>query len=533
VGVVLVGLLAVAGAAVATGRVGYVVTDGVSMQPSYHTGDLVVVVRSASYHKGEIVEYDGSLNGHLVVLHRIVGGDANGFVIKGDNNQSTDPIHPRADQIIGRAVLHIPKIGAAVTSPIARSLVLLAVLALFGALIVKPSPRPGATHGSRRASDQSKAVWKTLLALDLIVLSAVVVAFGMSSASTPSVAAAYTQTGVLTYHAKTPVSNTYPTGQVATGDPVFTKLVNRLDVTFHYTTNAPAAAVHGTVRLDAVLSTGSGWHTSLPLVAPTQLTAGEAHMTSILDLSRIQALAASVAKASGVWIGTIDVAVTASGTITVGSATPAAYSTQLPLQLTPVELTLSGATTGPSPLGPAVVSTTRLIPASPMHHSNGVSHQIRLALLALLLLAVAGTAVVWPGPGAADDDDGSRLVRTAAIGIHVADSTTQIQLADRTALHQVALRLGVAIVPRPGRLGMRVRSERPVLGCHRSTTEPGGHPSQWKPGPGTRHDIAAQAMSGPAGPHVRQGEHNLPGPVHGPHRGEQHGGLSSQMSTRR
>ena len=375
------------------------------------------MARSASYHKGEIVEYDGSLNGHLVILHRIVGGDAHGFVIKGDNNQSIDPTHPRADQVIGRAVLHLPKIGAAVKSPITRSLVLFAVLALFGALIVKPSPRSGATHGSRRASDHRNTVWKALLVVDLIVLAAVGVAFGISNASTPPAAAAYTQTAVLTYQAKTPVSNTYPTGQVATGDPVFTKLLNRLDVTFHYTTNAPAAAVHGTVRLDAVLSTGSGWHTSLPLVAPTPLTAGEAHMTSILDLSRIQALAASVAKASGVWIGTIDVAVTASGTITVGSATPAAYSTQLPLQLTPVELTLSGATTNPSPQGPAVVSTTpRLIPASPIHHSNGVSHQIRLALLALLLLAVAGTAVVWPSPGTATTTMGTDSCEPRPLG---------------------------------------------------------------------------------------------------------------------
>jgi signal peptidase I len=409
VGIVLVGLLALGGWAVVTGRVGYVVTDGVSMQPSYHTGDLVLVARSSNYRVGQIVEYDGGPNGHLAILHRIVGGDAHGFVIKGDNNQSIDPTHPRADQVIGRAVLHIPKIGAAVKSPITRSLVLFAILALLGGLIVKPSPRPGSTHGSRRASHQSNTVWKTLLIVDLIVLAAVGVAFGMSNASTPPAPAAYTQTAVLTYQAKTPVSNTYPTGQVATGDPVFTKLLNRLDVTFHYTTNAPAATVHGTVRLDAVLSTSSGWHTSLPLVAPTQLTAGEAYLTSILDLSRIQALAASVAIASGVSIGTIDIAVTGSGTITVGSATPAAYSTQLPLQLTPVELTLSGATPNPSPQGPAVVSTTRLIPASPMHPSNGVSHEIRLALLALLLLAVAGTAVVWPSPG--DDDDDEDIAR--------------------------------------------------------------------------------------------------------------------------
>src|ERR1700677_422474 len=80
------GLVLLGAAAVVTGRVGYVVTDGISMEPLYHTGDLVVISPASSYHVGEIVAYHGDLDGHLVVLHRIVGGNAtSGFLMKGDN----------------------------------------------------------------------------------------------------------------------------------------------------------------------------------------------------------------------------------------------------------------------------------------------------------------------------------------------------------------------------------------------------------------------------------------------------------------
>ena len=58
--------------AVATGRVGYVTTNGVSMNPVYYQGDLVVVARADSYKIGQIVAYRLPAK-HLVVLHRITG----------------------------------------------------------------------------------------------------------------------------------------------------------------------------------------------------------------------------------------------------------------------------------------------------------------------------------------------------------------------------------------------------------------------------------------------------------------------------
>src|SRR3954468_1305142 len=107
---VILGVTAIAVWAVATDRIGYVVTHGVSMNPVYYQGDLVFVVKADSYHVGEIAAYHSTTTGET--LHRIIGGDGTtGYTFKGDNNTSTDTDHPTADKLIGHAVLHVPKGG--------------------------------------------------------------------------------------------------------------------------------------------------------------------------------------------------------------------------------------------------------------------------------------------------------------------------------------------------------------------------------------------------------------------------------------
>lgn len=446
-GLVLVGVVLLLAGAFATGRVGYVATNGISMEPTYHAGDLVVLLRSGTYHHGQIVAYHGGPGGKVEVLHRIVGGDATGFAIKGDNNQSTDPTHPRADQIIGRAVLHVPQLGGIVGSPVTKGLALLALLALIGFLVKKPAPLPGAAYGSRRASDRSTTGWKSFLVTDLVLLVLVGLTFGFVSPAPPPAVTPHNQTGTLSYSASPPVSDVYPTGVVATGDPVFVKLLSAVGVAFHYSTDAPAEQASGTVRLDAAVSTSSGWHTTLPLTAETPLVNGAADVTGTLDLTRIQTLATDVAKATGVGAGSITVDVTGAATVTVGSAKPVDASFVLPLQLSAMVLSLgSSAKTEPTQQGPAVTSTTALTPAAPApaKQSKSPASKIRLVLLILLLLSAAATAVVWPaGSG---DDNKVVVVRTPTLDIQIAESTTLIQVPDRRALIGVALNLGATLV---------------------------------------------------------------------------------------
>jgi signal peptidase I len=100
------------------GPAGYALIHGTSMNPLYHTGDIVIVHRQAHYHVGEIVAYivpKGTAGAGAQVIHRLIGGNENnGFVVQGDNRTAPDVWQPTRKQIVGTAWLHIPKAGAAV-----------------------------------------------------------------------------------------------------------------------------------------------------------------------------------------------------------------------------------------------------------------------------------------------------------------------------------------------------------------------------------------------------------------------------------
>jgi len=94
------------------GRAGWVLVDGTSMLPHYHTGDLVLVERRSTYHVGQVIAYripKGDPMAGAQVIHRIVGGDAtHGFVVQGDNRTAPDIWHPKPQDIVGAKLLRIP-----------------------------------------------------------------------------------------------------------------------------------------------------------------------------------------------------------------------------------------------------------------------------------------------------------------------------------------------------------------------------------------------------------------------------------------
>lgn len=83
-----------------------------SMQPAINAGDIVVIREQPSeqYKLGDVATY---LDGTTAFTHRIVGKEAGGFILKGDNNNVSDDIVPR-EQFLGKVVLRIPKAGLAV-----------------------------------------------------------------------------------------------------------------------------------------------------------------------------------------------------------------------------------------------------------------------------------------------------------------------------------------------------------------------------------------------------------------------------------
>jgi signal peptidase len=135
--------------------VSYVVVSGHSMEPTFHTGDVVLLMRSAAYRKGEIVGYEvpkGGPGAGLIIIHRIVGGNAReGFIMRGDNKEFADPWRPRPRDIVGTERLMVPKVG--LLSRYARSPLGLALLAGFITVAVALGGGGGAAAASavRRA----------------------------------------------------------------------------------------------------------------------------------------------------------------------------------------------------------------------------------------------------------------------------------------------------------------------------------------------------------------------------------------------
>lgn len=97
------------------GPADYIVVSGTSMLPTFKPGDLVVVRRARSYHRGDVVTYrvpHAQPGAGARVIHRIVGGSpSTGFVTKGDNNGYTDLWRPKRSDVVGRRWVAVPGFG--------------------------------------------------------------------------------------------------------------------------------------------------------------------------------------------------------------------------------------------------------------------------------------------------------------------------------------------------------------------------------------------------------------------------------------
>ena len=127
-----------------------VVVSG-SMSGAIEINDMVICHREKSYAPGDVITFE---SGSSVVTHRIVKETEDGFVTKGDANNTADlePVLP--EQVIGRVVLVVPQIGqliAFLKTPLGMTcLVLLGiVLIAFPTLTerVREKKTGGKNHG--------------------------------------------------------------------------------------------------------------------------------------------------------------------------------------------------------------------------------------------------------------------------------------------------------------------------------------------------------------------------------------------------
>jgi signal peptidase I len=137
------------------GRASYVLVSGHSMDPRYHTGDLVLVEKQASYRPGQVIAYrvpKGDAMAGSQVIHRIIGGDAkHGFVVRGDNRTAPDVWRPKQADIVGAKALRIPQ--AIVVLQYIRTPLFLGILAAAFVFVNVLGGSPDKTGGAKRADD--------------------------------------------------------------------------------------------------------------------------------------------------------------------------------------------------------------------------------------------------------------------------------------------------------------------------------------------------------------------------------------------
>jgi signal peptidase I len=303
------------------GRTSYVVTDGISMEPRFHAGDLVVVRRQSDYHVGEIVAYHSKVF-HTVVLHRIIARDGSRYVFKGDNNNFVDFEHPAQSQLIGALWVHLPGAGStleSVRSPaLIGILIAVAVLLFAGTVFTRQQRRRRrarrAEEGAQPHTAGSAEPMVTALVIGFVALlpfiALALLAFTRASSAPQPASVPYQQSATLGYTAAAKPGPAYTGNRAHTGEPLFTHVVDDVHLRMTYRFHSPAQhSLAGRASLLATVASTSGWQTTLKLGGPTYFRGDRAVVTGTLSLQSLMALMRSVESTTAVR-GSYTVAIT-------------------------------------------------------------------------------------------------------------------------------------------------------------------------------------------------------------------------------
>lgn len=395
------------------GDTSYVVTDGISMHPRIHTGDLALVRPAGSYRVGDIVAYR-SPELRVTVLHRINSiSPAGRYRFKGDNNSWIDPGSVTRAAIIGKMWVLAPGLGGdlhTLHSPLVMAaMAVLAVLLLFGGAGAQvrrrrrrgrakpkwkaaepkwngaPAPGPAPAAATATSAAPAPAPAPTLVPPPTrsrrpsagpsyggvaAAFAAVIACAGLTllawtsptSRPAPS-SSSYVQSGRFSYSASAVAGAVYDSDRVTTGQPMFSRLVGPVQVRFAYTLrSAPVVGATGTASLAAVISAPNGWARTVSLESPTPFTGRRVAVAGTVHLRRLQRLVQRVAVATSVPSETFTLTLVPSvhthGTL-AGRPFAADYAPRLPFSLTPYELApvlpAAAAAAGPARAGKAGV----------------------------------------------------------------------------------------------------------------------------------------------------------------------------------
>lgn len=103
-----------------------------SMEPSIMVGDLILVKKQSSYSQNEVITFQNQ--NQRITTHRINEIKNGSIITKGDANRVEDNDLINQEQILGKVVLVLPKLGFLVA--FAKTLPGLIILVLIPSLIL-------------------------------------------------------------------------------------------------------------------------------------------------------------------------------------------------------------------------------------------------------------------------------------------------------------------------------------------------------------------------------------------------------------
>ena len=447
----------------------FVSTHGISMEPGFSTGDLAILRPAGSYAVGDVVAYyDESLE--TIVMHRIVSGDADGFVTQGDNNDWLDKARPADDEILGRLFLRIPQGGKALHALRSPGILVLVAGAAIAVAGVVRTPRGRHTVRSARrrrsasfsmptrARARQVALGSGAVATLAAVGGGVVLALPASQTDTRTLQVI--QQGEFSYAGEAVPGTTYPSGVIATGDTVWTRLARDLTVSFTNTVTGPGLTdLVGAMRLDVVISAADGWSAvvgSGPVVA---LQDGTATASVAIDPAGAMELLsrhfAEIGATGGAATLTVTPVARTSGTV-LGRAFTAGSPVGLDFTLDAASLKVGGdPATVLAPSTPWPVEIDEVVPRSLTVLAVSVPIELaRIAALGVLAIAlVVLAAAAWIGRSSRGDVADQFLIRHADRIVPVASFTpgpTVIDVSDAESLHRVAERFDTLVLHHAG-----------------------------------------------------------------------------------
>jgi signal peptidase I len=279
------------------GHVFYIIVNGSSMESTFHKGDLVLLRESRNYSIGDVVAYAHPVIG--TVFHRIIGEDAAGFIMKGDNNHWTDSYKPKSDEIYGEYWVKLDNAGNVLSylrSPLRLALFIGSLFLLIGIIMYIQDKNKKKNTGKviewagNRLASWRDGYWWSMYAMGIFGLILGVVCFTRPLQTNLVNKLDYDQTGKYSYTGQADQS-VYDTQMIQTGDPVYLALTCNVKFMFDYNLSSlEAFSGGGTYQLMATLEASNGWQRNFALTPETSFSGNTFNASANFNICQLNSI---------------------------------------------------------------------------------------------------------------------------------------------------------------------------------------------------------------------------------------------------